>query len=194
MSKLQIIPAGTGVGLVLSRGDQLRVVDPEGGQSGDVMVFSRDGRQRLSNGRTFDYGGTIYLTTGNVLWSDASEPLLTIVSDDVGRHDFLYAPCSREMFVKEYGLHDHANCVDSLRGGLRDVGVEAGSVPTAFNVFMNVDIDATGRLVFHAPRSRAGDGIVFRAEQDVAIAVSACPSFNCNGGPKVTRPLAFERM
>lgn len=34
------------------------------------MAFSADGRERLSNGRTFDYGGTIYLSTGNVLWSD----------------------------------------------------------------------------------------------------------------------------
>jgi len=198
MTNLQIIPPGRGTGLVLKRGEQLRVVDPEGGQSGDVMAFSLDGRQRLSNGRTFDYGGKIYLSTGDVLWSDASEPLLTIVADDVGRHDFLYASCSREMFVKEYGLQDHANCTDNLRAGLRDVGVDAGPMQPAFNVFMNVDIDPTGRLILQTPRSRAGDGIVFRAEQDLAIALSACPAILCNGGskggPTTTRPLAFQRV
>jgi uncharacterized protein len=69
------------------------------------MAFSRDGRERLSNGRTFDYGGTIYLSTGDVLWSDRSNPMLTIVSDDVGRHDFLYASCRAQIqFHASQGL------------------------------------------------------------------------------------------
>jgi uncharacterized protein YcgI (DUF1989 family) len=192
MSDLQIIPPGRGTGLVLKRGQLLRVVDPEGGQSGDVLAFSRDGRQRLSNGRTFDYGGKLYLSTGDVLWSDASEPLLTIVSDDVGRHDFLYATCSREMFRIQYGAPDHLNCTDSLRAGLESLGIQPGPIPTAFNVFMNVDVAADGRLIFGAPRSRAGDAIVFRAEQDLAVAVSACPALTCNGGGTATKPLAFQ--
>ena len=53
----QLIPAGGGAGLRLRRGERLRVIDPQGGQSGDLVAFSADGRQRLSNGRTFDYGG-----------------------------------------------------------------------------------------------------------------------------------------
>jgi uncharacterized protein YcgI (DUF1989 family) len=46
--------------------------------------------------------------------------------------------------------------------------------------------------VFGAPRSRAGDAIVFRAEQDLAVAVSACPALICNGGGTSTKPLAFQ--
>lgn len=39
--------------------------------------------------------------------------MLTIVSDDVGRHDFLYASCSIEMYRKQYGVTGyHANCYD----------------------------------------------------------------------------------
>src|SRR3954470_21473428 len=99
----QLIPAAGGAGLRLKRGEQLRIIDPQGGQSGDLMAFSDDGRQRLSTGRTFDYGGKIYLSTGDGLWSDRSERMLTIVADDVGRHDFLYAPCSLEMYQIQYG-------------------------------------------------------------------------------------------
>ena len=98
----QLIPAAGGVGLRLKRGERLRITDPQGGQSGDLVAFSQDGRQRLSNGRTFDYGGKIYLSRGDVLWSDRSEPMLTIVADDVGRHDFLYSPCSLEMYRIQY--------------------------------------------------------------------------------------------
>ena len=37
----------------------------------------------------------------------------------------------------------------------------------------------------------AGDAIVLRAEMDLAVAVSACPTSTCNGGAP-PRPLAFE--
>src|SRR5689334_15282646 len=122
MSERCVIGAGQGVGLLLERGQQLRIIDPEGGQSGDLMAFSLDGTQRLSNGRTFDYGGKLYLSTDDVLWSDRSEPLLTIVADDVGRHDFLYSSCSLEMYRKQYGVSGyHANCHDNLCSALQSV-------------------------------------------------------------------------
>jgi uncharacterized protein len=192
MAERQLIPAGSGIGLRLQRGEQLRVIDPVGGQSGDLMAFSLDGRERLSNGRTFDYGGKVYVSTGDVLWSDRSHPMLTIVTDEVGRHDFLYAACSVEMYRIQYGVTGyHANCHDSLSSALRDLGITPEPLPTPFNLFMHVDVAADGKLVFSPPQSRAGDGIVLRAEMDLAIAISACPASTCNGGAPA-RPLAFE--
>jgi hypothetical protein len=92
------VPAGGGAGLRLEHGECLRVIDIEGGQTGDLVAFSADGKQRLNSGRTFDYGGKIYVSTGDVLWSDRSKPMLTIVADDVGKHALLYSPCSLEMY------------------------------------------------------------------------------------------------
>jgi hypothetical protein len=192
MDNRKIIPAGGGAGLLLKRGEQLRIIDPQGGQSGDLIAFSHDGSQRLSNGRTFDYGGKIYLSTGDVIWSDRSNPMLTIVTDEVGRHDFLYSSCSIEMYRIQYGVTGyHPNCYDNLRSGLLELGINPDPLPTAFNFFMNVDIVEDGRLVFASPKSRAGDSTVFRAEMDLAIALSACPASTCNGGAP-PRPLAFE--
>lgn len=186
------IAAGGGAGLRLARGQQLRIIDPEGGQSGDLMAFSHDGRERLSNGRTFDYGGKIYLSTGDVLWSDRSSPMLTIVADDVGRHDFLYASCTIEMYRKQYAVSGyHPNCHDNLTAALREFGVEAAPLPTAFNFFMVANVAADGKLTFEPPRSRAGDSLVVRAEMDLVIALSACPASTCNGGAS-PRPLAYE--
>jgi hypothetical protein len=192
MAEQRLIPAGSGIGLRLQRGDQLRVIDPAGGQSGDLVAFSADGRERLSNGRTFDYGGKVYLSTGDVLWSDRSQPMLTIVADQVGRHDFLYAACSPEMYRIQYGVTGyHANCHDNLSSALRDLGIAPEPLPTPFNLFMRVDVAADGKLVFSPPNSRAGEGIVFRAEMDLVVAVSSCPASTCNGGAP-PRPLAFE--
>jgi len=191
MTQRHIVPAGGGTGVRLARGEHLRLIDIEGGQTGDLMAFSRDGRERLSNGRTFDYDGKIHLTTGDVLWSDRSNPMLTIVADDVGRHDFLYASCTVEMYRMQYGATDyHANCHDNLLAALRGIGVEPDSLPTAFNFFMNVAVGADGRLEILPPTCRAGDSMLLRAEMDLAIAVSACPAGACNNGPP--RPLAFE--
>ena len=188
----QLIPAAGGVGLRLQRGELLRITDPHGGQSGDLMAFSQDGHQRLSNGRTFDYGGKIYLSTGDALWSDLSERMLTIVADDVGRHDFLYASCSLEMYRIQYGVTDyHANCHDNLCAELRKLSIVPEPLPTAFNFFMNVDVQPDGRLVFAPPRSRAGDSFVVRAEMDLVVALTACPASTCNGGAP-PRSLAFE--
>jgi uncharacterized protein len=192
MAERQTVPAGGGAGLRLKRGQRLRIIDPEGGQSGDLLAFSPDGRERLSNGRTFDYGGKIYVSTGDVLWSDLSNPMLTIVADEVGRHDFLYAPCSLEMYRIQYQVTGyHPNCYDNLTASLRELGLEPGSLPTALNFFMSVDVAEGGRLVFAPPRSRAGDSMVLRAEMDLAIALTACPTSTCNGGAP-PRPLAFE--
>lgn len=192
MVEQRLIAAGSGAGLWLKRGQQLRITDPNGGQSGDLVAFSQDGSERLSNGRTFDYGGKIYVSTGDVLWSDRSNPMLTIVSDQVGRHDFLYSPCSPEMYRIQYGTTEyHANCTDNLSSALREFGIAPAPLPTPLNFFMHVDVAADGRLVFSPPKSQAGDSIVLRAEMDLAIALSSCPASTCNGGAPA-RPLAFE--
>jgi uncharacterized protein YcgI (DUF1989 family) len=192
MVERHLIAAGSGAGLRLARGQQLRIIDPEGGQSGDLMAFSHDGRERLSNGRTFDYAGKIYLSTGDVLWSDRSSPMLTIVADDVGRHDFLYASCSIEMYRKQYAVTGyHPNCHDNLISALRELDVEAAPLPTSFNFFMVANVAADGSLTFEPPRSRAGDSLIVRAEMDLVIALSACPASTCNGGA-APKPLAYE--
>jgi uncharacterized protein len=186
------VPAAAGRPFRLKRGERLRIIDPLGGQSGDLVAFSADGAQRLSNGRSFDYGGGIYLSTGDVIWSDRSEPMLTIVADQVGRHDFLYAPCSLEMYRKQYGVTGyHANCHDNLCNALKSLGIDPVPLPTAFNFFMNANVAPDGKLSFAPPRSRAGDSMELRAEMDLAVAVSACPASTCNGGAS-PKPLACE--
>jgi uncharacterized protein YcgI (DUF1989 family) len=192
MAERRLVAAGGGTGLRLKHGEQLRIIDIEGGQTGDLVAFSADGRHRLSSGRTFDYGGKIYVSTGDVLWSDRSEPMLTIVADDVGKHDLLYAPCSIEMYRIQYGVTEyHANCYDNLCSAFRDLAIEPEPLPSSLNFFMNADVGADGRLSFLPPRTRAGAAITLRAEMDLLIALSSCPASTCNAGAPI-RPLGFE--
>jgi uncharacterized protein len=192
MAQMHVVPAGGGAGLRLTRGELLRITDTEGGQTGDLVALSTDCRHRLSSGRTFDYGGKIYVSTGDALWSDCSERMLTIVADDVGKHDLLYAPCSMEMYRLQYGVTEyHANCYDNLCSAFRELGIEPEPLPSSLNFFMNADVAADGRLSLLAPRTRVGASITLRAEMDLLIAITSCPAPTCNAGA-LTKPLGFE--
>lgn len=175
-------------------GQLLRVVDPEGGQSGDIVAYrAGDVAEPLSNGRTFDYQGKIRLTTGDVLWSTASQPMFTIVDDDVGRHDFLYAACSIEMYRRQYGVTgDHPSCTENLTRELGKLGIVPITLAVPFNVFVNAVVDPDGAIIIAPPLSKAGDAIVLRAEMPLAVALSSCPAGACNGGTQ--KPLAYELL
>lgn len=179
-----VIPPRSGMAWRLSAGQPLRITDMEGSQSGDLFAVAADDLEDgQSNGRTFDIGGTIRLSTGSVLYSRRSRPLLRIVEDAVGIHDMLYAPCSQEMFELEHGVTGpHPNCFDNLASSLAAFGVPRATVTIAFNFFMNVFIGPDGRLEIRPPTSTAGQSITFAAERDVLVAVTSCAAPGANAG------------
>ena len=191
MTRTRIAPQ-SGTGFTLGAGDTLRVIDPEGEQVSDLIAFSqRDPSEWLSSGRTLDYNNTIYLTAGHVLYSNRSRPMLTIVEDTVGRHDFLYTPCSPETFSIIYKTAEpHPSCFENLLEALRPFGIAADSIPTTFNIFMNVDVAPDGALSIRPPRSKAGDSITLRAELDLIVGLTACSAEMSNNYR--FKPIEFE--
>jgi uncharacterized protein YcgI (DUF1989 family) len=179
------IPPRSGVAFLLGKGQILTVIDPCGEQVADLLAYRQgDVAEVISSGRTLDYASRIYLTTGDKLYSNRSNVLLTIVEDDVGRHDFLLTPCSKDTFRIIYGDTDpHQGCFGNLATALAPYGVLPDAIPTAFNCFMNVPVDgATGELRVEPPLSKAGDRIVFRAEEDLIIGLTACSALQSNNG------------
>ena len=196
VAELIEIPPRSGTAFVLERGATLTIVDPLGEQVADLVAFAAaDPREHLSNGRTFDYEQTIALTAGNRLWSNRSRPLLAITADTVGAHDFLLTPCSRETWDICYGGdHDDVpGCFGNLTSALAPFGVGPDAIPTTFNVFMRVELDAAGRLRVRAPRSKAGDAFSVRAEERVIVGLTACSAASsCNGTFKPIRYTVAE--
>ena len=186
------IPPRTGVAFRMRQGQTLRVIDPEGVQVSDLLAYNAaDVREAISNGRTFDYEETISLTAGNRLWSNRSRPMLAIVEDTVGRHDFLLTPCSEATFRHFYPDQPvHRGCFGNLAEALAPYGVEPDSIPCAFNLFMNVSVAADGRLSVDPPVSRAGDYIRLRAEMDLIVGLTACSAYASNGG--TFKPIHYE--
>jgi uncharacterized protein YcgI (DUF1989 family) len=75
----------------------------------------------LCSGRSLDLASRVWLTQGDVLYSNRSRPMFTIIGDTVGRHDFLLDPCSQETFDLSYEgwSGPHPNCLDNLAAAFR---------------------------------------------------------------------------
>ena len=189
---MQRVEPRCGVAFQLLKKQLLTVIDLEGEQVADLVAFSSaDPREYLSSGRSIDYANTIYLTAGNVLYSNRSRPFLTIVADDVGRHDFLLTPCSLETFQIIYGNRGyHPSCFENLAISLKRFGIAPYSISTTFNIFMNVGISPDGTLTIQPPRSRTMDKIVLRAEMDLIVGLTACSAEMTNN--YCFKPIGYE--
>ena len=175
----------SGTAFHVKKGQIVSVIDPQGGQVADLVAYNaHDVGEVISSGRTFDYASRIYLTTGDQLYSNRSNVMLSIVHDDVGRHDFLLTPCSEATFRILYDDPDpHHGCFGNLAAALDRWDISADMIPTAFNCFMNVPVDGTtGAFTVEPPLSKAGDRIDFRAEMDLIIGLTACSAPLSNGG------------
>jgi uncharacterized protein YcgI (DUF1989 family) len=182
---VNVIPPRSGYAFEMKAGEYLTVIDAQGGQVADLLAISKsDVREMLSSGRTLDYAERIYLSIGNKLYSNRSNVMLEIVEDTVGRHDFLLTPCSEATFRLCYDNEPaHQGCHGNLAEALSGYGIEPDQIPIAFNCFMNVPVDGeSGTFKVLPPLSRAGDRIMFRAEMDLIIGLTACSAPASNGG------------
>lgn len=191
-SVMQRIAPQSGTAFAMRAGETLTVVDIEGEQVADLFAFARDDRaESLSSGRSLDYAETIFLTRGHTLYSNRSRPMLSILEDTVGRHDFLLTPCSQETFEIIYGIRDpHPSCLGNLREALAPYGIAPDTIGTTFNIFMNVEVARDGTLTVRPPSSRAGDRIVFRAEMDLLVGLTACSAEMSNN--YAFKPIAWR--
>ena len=177
-----VIEPRTGTALTIQRGQVLRVADIEGSQVVDLVSYrNRDPQQYLSSPRTMDYSNKVYFTTGDLLYSDQSEPMWTILDDSVGKHCFLFAPCDQKMFEITYGVTEpHPNCLDNLSGSLSPYGIKAQQIFIPFNIFMHAEIAKTGEIEIKPPLSNPGDFIELRAEMEMIVGISACSAYKSN--------------
>jgi len=170
----------------LTAGQHLRIVDLEGNQAVDFLLYSADDVvERYSAADTMTAQGNVYLTTGSVLRSNEGRPMMTIIGSTVERHDTVGGACSRESNSLRYGHHtnhQHA-CVDNflLEHSRRAMG-KRDMVPN-INFFMNVPVEPDGSLGIVDGISAPGLFVDLRAEMDVVVVVSNCPQINnpCNG-------------
>ncbi|NEE04155.1 urea amidolyase associated protein UAAP2 [Phytoactinopolyspora halotolerans] len=182
----QTVPARAPWSGVISAGDTLTIVDVEGNQAVDCILYSAaDIAVRYSAPETIAAQGNAYLTKGSVLRANTGAALMTIVDDDCERHDTLGGACSQESNTLRYGhhtKHQHA-CVENFLIEGAKWGLGKRDLVSNINWFMNVPVDPDGTLGIVDGISGPGKRVSLRAEVDTLVLVSNCPQINnpCNG-------------
>lgn len=189
---INIISPQTGTDFTIKKGQYLKILCPEGEQVADLVAYQLgDISEFISNGKTLDYEESIYLSTGNKIYSNKSAVMLEIVEDTCGKHDFLLAPCCAQTFKKIYGFTEkHPSCRENLHKHLSKYGISEPSIPTAFNVFMNVEVNNEGKIKVLPPIAKQGDYIVFKAHMDLIIGLTACSAEQSNNHS--FKPIAYQ--
>ena len=186
---LQMIPARRGRAVRLRAGQSLKIVNTHGHQVCDTWAFSaEDPREFLSMEHTRPTLEKIFPAKGDYLYSNRRRPILFMAEDtSPGRHDTIIAACDDYRYgllgCKDY----HDNCTDNLAAAMRAIHAPLPETPQPLNLWMNIPVDADGRIAWGAPLSKPGDHVILRAEMDVVIAMSACPQdiLPINGGRPV---------
>jgi urea carboxylase-associated protein 1 len=181
----EVVPARAPWSRVVEAGATLRIVDLEGNQAVDCLLYNpHDTAERYSASETIVAQRNIFLSVGTRLLSNEGNVMMTITADTCGKHDTSGGACSCESNTLRYGhhtKHQHA-CVENFlldhaaRGmGKRDM---AGNI----NWFMDVPVEEDGTLGIVDGRSAPGKYVDLRAEMDTLVAVSNCPQVNnpCN--------------
>lgn len=183
--RMRLIRPATGEAFHLKKGKCLSVIDVEGQQVSDLFCVSAlDKKESLSCARSLDYADKLFLSAGDLLYSNRSQVMLTILKDSCGRHDLLMPPCSLKMFqnVANDPTFYHPSCHENLVKNLEAFGVTPDDISNTFNIFMHVKVSEQGEVKIESPLSQKMDSISLRAEMDLIVGLTACAHKETNAG------------
>jgi uncharacterized protein len=171
------VPAREGRGARVDAGSRFRVIDPEGGQVGDLFAYcAEDVLEYASAEHTRAQTSRLFPAVGESFVTNRRRPILRLVADDSpGIHDMLCAACDPTRYQGLGVTGWHASCQENLRTAMAEHGHGAVEVPQPINLFMNIPVLADGRIGWEPAQTTAGDSVTFEAELDAIIVLSACP-------------------
>jgi len=172
------VPACTGVAVEVDKGHTISIIDPDGGQVGDFFAFNReDLSEYLSASHTRAFNSKVFPAVGDAFMSSLRRPMLRVMADtSPGYHDMLIAACDPARYA-QFGVEGwHASCAENLATALAGRGITLGFTPQPFNVFMRTPANPDGSISWLLAQSRPGDRFQMRAEMDLIVVLSACPS------------------
>ncbi len=198
LARKYLIPARQGRAVRLSKGQHLKVINTYGTQVCDMWALNAHSLQEfLSMEHVRPWINRLTPRVGDALVTNHRRPILTLLKDtSPGVHDTTIASCDiyRYSTLGVEGYHD--NCADNLRLALQAIKQQVPEIPSPFNLWMNTPYKADGTLDWLPPVSKAGDYMLFQAELDCIVVMSACPHdlLPVNGKDCIPHDLHFEVM
>jgi uncharacterized protein YcgI (DUF1989 family) len=176
MSTTQV-PAREGRGLRLAAGTAFRVIDPEGGQVGDLFAFCADDVSEYASAEhTRVYNDRLFPRVGQPFVTNRRRPILMLEADDSpGVHDMLCAACDPSRYAGLGVEGWHASCQENLQTVMTELGHPHVEVPQPINLFMNIPVREDWMIGWEPALTKAGDSVTIRAVLDCYVVLSACP-------------------
>ncbi|MEL7237260.1 MAG: DUF1989 domain-containing protein, partial [Planctomycetota bacterium] len=162
-------------------GEYIQIIDVSGQQMTDFQCFSA---RQLDKGNQFALDATVTRTLTHIAWPKPGipakgfaldmEPLVEIVRDTCGRHDFYATACSSR-YYDDLGYPGHINCTENFNTALDGYAVDPREGWEALNFFYNTWMGEDNVLYTDESWSRPGDYVLLRALTDLVCVSSACP-------------------
>ena len=193
-----VIPGADHGSVRLSVGESVKIINIEGSQVVDLWAFvESDVSEFLSTEHTRSCLQKLIPSVGDSLFSNRRCELLVITEDtSPGIHDMLLSACDQRRYELLGHVGYHKNCVDNLRETMIGAGHQVQEIPSPFNLFENVTVDADGGLQIDPPLVQADQSITLKAQVPVIVALSACPMDIAltNGPDKRSKPVRVQRL
>jgi urea carboxylase-associated protein 1 len=193
------IPAERPWSRVIKRGQTLRIVDSEGQQAVDALLYcEQDTSERYSTQDTLRSQGSAYIELGTRLMSNRGRVMAHVSADSCGRHDSSAGCCSCESNAVRFGeatRFQHA-CRENFILELSKYGMTKRDIVANLNFFMNVPIDPDGKFTVVDGISAPGNYVDVTMDMDVIFVISNCPQVNnpCNGfDPTPIRVMVWDK-
>ncbi|EGW32973.1 meiotic chromosome segregation protein [Spathaspora passalidarum NRRL Y-27907] len=163
-----------------------RITTPEGPQVCDLNIWNmHNPRERFWAARTRQLHSA-HVSTYDRLWSNLPylRPLVTITGDTLGGrhdewggrvHDTLGTRCDPYVDKLISGEDMDFHCHSNLTRAVLPYGLTEFDVHDVLNVFQMTGLDEKDRYFMETCPAVAGDYFECFAEQDLLVAISACP-------------------
>jgi len=161
--------------VAVRQGEQIRVIDVDGHQVGDMWAIdAADPGRWLSVSHTRDRCERLFPSAGEEFRDQRGAPILGLAGDtSPGLHDMLFPACDPWLYESR-GLAGHPNCRDNFLAAIAEAGISLPVVPDPVNLFQNSAPRPDGRLVIDVAPSLPGTSISFTARRDLLFVLTAC--------------------
>lgn len=176
----ETIPGGGYAARILKRGTRLRLTNLKGDGCIHLLVYNADRTfERLNIADTVKVQWNAYPAAGSLLLSDMGRVLMSIASDDCGKHDAFCGASTSWSNQRKYGAGagdpDFPNARDRFVSALLKFGMGKRDICPSLTLFKGVKIEDDGSVTYLQGSFKPGDAVELIAEMNVLVVMANCP-------------------
>lgn len=168
-------------GRLIKKGQVLRVIDLEGEQCFDCIIWDAENLANplnCMNTQLFNRKWDKW-QPGDVIYSKNCDRLVMITEDTTGgTHAVIGFMCSEPYWRARLGIPGAPNCRDNFAAAMASYDFSANDIDggSCISFFMPVIYKPDGSIGRSEVTNKPGDYIDLMAEMDIIVAISNCPS------------------